>query len=267
MRKLYWLFRKTVQINWSYKLSNLLKFANIFFSIFAFYYIGRLVDKAAIPALNKLSGGYFSFVIFGLAVNSYFNTSKACFNSNLYNEQILGTLEPVLATGTSFPVILAGLSLYDYANLTIQVAAMIALGIIFFGVKLVWSNLLLGLLILLVSILAFIGFGLVSAAFVMAFKRGDPLGWLVGNLSTIISGVYFPVEALPTWLQKLAVLLPITHSLRAIRLVMLKGASFYEVRNEFFALCAFAVILLPFSLFCLRYALKKVSIDGTLPGH
>ena len=267
LNKLFWLFRKAMVIDFSYKLSRTLRFASIFFYILTFYYVGHLVDKAAIPSLEKYGGEYFSFVLFGLAVNSYFNTARNTFNSNLRNEQVLGTLEPVVATGTGVPVMLMGLSVYDFANLTVQMGAMVSFGVVFFGVSVFWSNILPALFILVLSILAFIGFGMLSASFTMVFKRGDPLGWMIGNISTVMSGVFYPVEILPVWIQKLASLLPLTHSLKAIRLVLLKGATLYEVRQEVFILGLFAFILLPASIFCLRYALKKATIEGTLAGH
>ncbi len=267
MNKLYWLFLKTLLIEFSYKLNNLLQLADIFVYTLIFYFVGGLVDKVDLGPLQSYGGEYFPFVLFGLALSWYHSEAQQSFAANLRDEQVLGTLEALLATGTRLPVILAGFSVFDFLRVTLQVAGLFLFGIGFLGVQVFWSNLLPALFILLLSILAFLGFGFISAAFVMVFKRGDPLGWLVSNLSVLLGGVYYPVEVLPLWLQKLAVLLPLTHSLKAIRLVMLKGASLAEVWTEIFVLLLFALLLLPISLLCFRWALKKAVIEGTLAGH
>lgn len=267
MHKLVWLFRKTLLIELTYKFNNLLRLADILVYVLLFFFLSRLVDKAAMPALQTYGGDYFSFILFGLALSWYHNEAQQSFAANLRGEQMLGTLEALTATGTPTPFILAGFSLFDFFLVTLQVGVLIIVGIVFMGVKVVWANFLLALLILILSLLAFLGFGFLSAAFVLVFKRGDPLGWMVKNLSALLGGVYYPVEVLPAWLQKLSAFLPLTHAVRAVRLVLLKGVTLYEVRHELLILTLFAVVLLPGSLICFRFALKKVAVEGTLAGH
>lgn len=267
MYKLGWLFRKTLLIELTYKVNNLLRMADIFVYVFIFYFLGLLVDKAALPALESYGTDYFSFVLFGLALSWYHKEAQYSLAANLRDEQMLGTLEALVATGTRIPLILAGFSLFDFVILTLQVGLLLFIGIGFMGVKVVWANLCSAVFLLILSVLAFLGFGFISAAFVMVFKRGDPLGWMVNNLSTLLGGVFYPIEVLPVWLQKLSSFLPLTHSIRAMRMVLLKGATLYEVKNELMVLAAFAVILLPISLTCFHYALHKATVEGTLAGY
>lgn len=267
MDKLGWLFKKTLLTELSYKLNNLLRMADIFAYVLIFYFLSRIIDQAALPALQPYGGEYFPFILFGLALNWYHREAQHSFAANLRDEQMLGTLEALVATRTPVPLILAGFSLFDFCLVTVQVGILLIVSFVFLGVQVVWSNFFLAMAILILSLLAFIGFGFISAAFVLVFKRGDPLGWVVNNLSALLGGVYYPIEVLPGWLQKLSLLLPLTHSVKAMRLVLLKGAGLAEVRNEMLILAAFAVTLLPFSLICLRYALKKVTVEGTLTGY
>jgi ABC-2 type transport system permease protein len=59
----------------------------------------------------------------------------------------------------------------------------------------------------------------------------------------------FPYEAMPHWAQVLARGLPLTHFLRIVRGITLKGASFPEVRAEFFELSiTFGVLVVLTSL-------------------
>jgi ABC-2 type transport system permease protein len=59
--------------------------------------------------------------------------------------------------------------------------------------------------------------------------------------SMLLSGFMFPFRGMPLWAQDLGELLPLTHFLRLVRAVMLKGASFTDVRPTFAALIAFVL--------------------------
>jgi len=50
--------------------------------------------------------------------------------------------------------------------------------------------------------------------------------------SILLSGFMFPFAAMPVWAQAIGEALPITHFLRIVREVMLKGAGFAEIRGD-----------------------------------
>jgi ABC-2 type transport system permease protein len=267
VNRLYWLISKPFLVEFTYKVNNLLQLAGLVFYTFVFYFLGGIVDKAGLPAVKAYGGNYFSFVLFGLAFSMFFSTAQTTFSSNLRNEQILGTLEALQATGTNLYTVLLGYSVYDFLQAVFRITAIFAAGILFLGVHISWANFWAALLIFFISIFAFAGFGLISAAFVMAYKKGDPFGWIVANLSLVLGGVYYPVEVLPVWMQKMSAFLPITHALKAVRLVLLKGVSLSEVMYEIYILIAFIAVLLPVSVLFFRWALKKAVFEGTLAGH
>ena len=111
------------------------------------------------------------------------------------------------------------------------------------------GNYTISLFILVLTILSASSFGIMAASFIMVLKRGDPITWMFNSASALLGGVYFPVTVLPEWLQKVSLLLPTTHALKAMRLTLLKGASAMDVAGEIGALCVFCVVLLPLSLF------------------
>jgi ABC-2 type transport system permease protein len=63
--------------------------------------------------------------------------------------------------------------------------------------------------------------------------------------SILLSGFMFPFAAMPGWAQAIGQALPITHFLRIVREVMLKGAGFSEIRDDIWPI---AVILLVLAL-------------------
>lgn len=120
-------------------------------------------------------------------------------------------------------------------------------------------------LVLALTVASFAGLGAISAEFTLLFKRGDPVSGLVGGLSRFLGGVYFPVAIFPGWLQKVSYLLPLTHSLEAMRLALLKGASVSALRTHLAVLALFAVVLTVSGLAFFRMALRKAMKDGSLP--
>ena len=57
--------------------------------------------------------------------------------------------------------------------------------------------------------------------------------------SILMSGFMFPFRGMPGWAQFIGNLLPMTHFLRVVRGIMLKGANFSEIGYEFALLCVF----------------------------
>ena len=61
--------------------------------------------------------------------------------------------------------------------------------------------------------------------------------------SMLLSGFMFPFQGMPKWAQYLGEILPLTHFLRIVRGIMLKGTSLSLLSNEFLALLAILIIV------------------------
>jgi ABC-2 type transport system permease protein len=106
--------------------------------------------------------------------------------------------------------------------------------------------------------------GMISAAFVMVFKQGNPAGWVFGGVSSLLGGVLFPTSSLPDWLQRVSRILPLTHSLEAMRLTVLTGAGLKEVWLPIATLACFTAVLLPAGVFAFSLAVRRAKRTGSL---
>ncbi|MGH9510135.1 MAG: ABC transporter permease, partial [Terriglobales bacterium] len=79
-----------------------------------------------------------------------------------------------------------------------------------------------------------------------------------------LSGAVFPVDVLPAPLRDLSQLYPLTHSLRGMRLALLRGAPFSELAEPIAALVLFCVLLLPASFYLFSLALRRARQNGSL---
>jgi len=248
----------------SYRLSFLWQVFGVLFSVVMFYFIARLFGASASPYLAAYGGEYFPFVLIGIAFTRYLNVALTTFVDTVRDGQETGTVEVMLITPTRYLAILVYSSLWDYLYVTYEVALYLVIGIFGFGLQVGSADLLSTLVILLLTICAFSSFGILSAAFVLVFKRGDPVSFLFGTLSTLLGGVYYPVTVLPEWLQKFSNLLPLTYALRAMRHAILQGTPLSELGLDLWALTGFALFGIPISLFLFQRALNRAKREGTL---
>ena len=58
----------------------------------------------------------------------------------------------------------------------------------------------------------------------------------------LLSGFMFPFAGMPRWAQWIGELLPLTHYIRIVRGIMLKGATLYDLQIEALALVALMVL-------------------------
>jgi ABC-2 type transport system permease protein len=255
--------RRDWQTERSYRLAFLLSFGGIFFSAAVFYYVAQLIDAAAAPFLAAYGGSYFAFVLIGIALQRYFGVGLNAFASAFRQAQTTGTLEAMLTTPAPPWQIALASTFWSYGLVSLQVLLYLLIGVYLLGVRVDVNFPALALAAVL-GVTSFAALGVLSASFVMVLKRGDPITWAVGAVSTFFGGVYFPVELLPGWLQPVSAFLPVTYGLRAVRLSVLQGAGVAEIGGDLLALALFCVILLPLALSGFRYAMYRARVDGSL---
>ena len=62
--------------------------------------------------------------------------------------------------------------------------------------------------------------------------------------SLLLSGFMFPFRGMPQWAQTIGEVLPLTHFLRIVRGIMLKGNGLHEVLLQLWQIALFAVVAL-----------------------
>ena len=257
-------FKRDLSISLSYRLHFLMQLVGIFFSVSTFYFLSLLLGSAFVPQLEEYGGDYFSFVLIGLAFSGYMGLSLSSFAQSVREGQVMGTLEIMLLSPTRLSAILISSSLWSYMLTTVRVVVYLVFGALVFGFSLNQANFLTALVVLLLSITSFSGIGILSAAFVLLLKKGDPVTWLFGGVSTLLAGVYYPISVLPDWLEPLSRFLPLTYALDAMRLAMLQGHSIYELRFDILVLLGFTFVLTPLAFMIFRKALKRAKMEGSL---
>jgi len=255
---------KDVRIEVSYLLSFVLHIAGIFFAAASSFFIAKLVDSSATPYLSAYGGNYFSFVLIGTAFGGYMMVSLHSLSNIIRDGQVTGTLEAILTTPVKPFTFLFSSSIWNYVMATIQAIIYILFGLFVFGLQLHISNFPLILTVLFLAILSFLPFGILSAGFVLVLKRGDPVAFAVGMISNLLGGVLFPVAILPTFLERIAYWIPLTHALHAMRLCLLMEGTWSTVKSDLLFLAVFSCIAIPISIWLFNKALHIAMRQGSL---
>ena len=264
LRKMAVLFLRDFAVARSYRAAFLLELFEMLFGVAGFYFLSRFFESPQLERALPQGGSYFSFALVGLAFFDYLSVALRTFDDSLQDARQNGMLENLLVTQTSLPVILAGSSLYPFALLSLRTVIYLGWGAALFGFPLREANWPGALLVLAASILAFSGLGILSASYLLVFKRGNPLNWAAIGLSSVVGGMMYPVSVLLSWLQQVARLVPVTYALEGMRAALLGHATLRELWPSLAALLVFAAILLPASFAIFFLALRRTKITGTL---
>lgn len=228
------------------------------------HFVGRLVSPKASVSLSRSGLHYFSFALVGVAFARYFDLMLRMFSESIRTAQVTGCLEAMLCSQTGCITVVMLSSLYSLISGGVQLMLVLLGGVFLFGVDLRSMNVPATLLVLLVSVSIFVAFGVLSAAAIVLLKKGDPITWILGGLGSILGGAYFPVDVMPSWMQKLSYLIPVTYSLDALRMTMLRGASLAAVAKPAITLAIMAAVLLPASAAIFAATVRRGRREGTL---
>jgi ABC-type multidrug transport system ATPase subunit/ABC-type multidrug transport system permease subunit len=234
--------------------------------VLSLYFVSKLVDRGSPQVARWLSGDYFTYALLGLMFLRIMQVCLVQMASALREEQLQGTIEPLVATGQPSFVLLVGMLAWPIGSEAVALLLVFGSGAWILGAELASANPAAALLAAAATVIAMAEWGLLSAAFVIAFKRGDPVALLVNLISIGLSGVYFPVELLPAWVRPLPRVIPLTWGLDAVRAAVMRGVGFAspEYVRAMTGLFVLIVVLAPIAWWSQRSAFAHARRSGTL---
>jgi len=236
--------------------------ASIVGQVVTFYFLSKLIVGSPIFGVNGRHVPYFDYVAVNLAFLRFAATAIGSFQRAVRGDQMLGTIEAMLVTPTSLPLLVVSSAIWAFALTILQMALFLGCAALL-GLDLRHVELVTVVVFLILTVFALAPLGIISAATVMIFKQAAPTTALVGGFAALLSGTLFPVSKLPVFLQALSWLLPITHSLNGLR-GGIGGASAFAFRGDAVWLTVMGAISLPFSLWIFSKAVRRAKMDGTL---
>jgi ABC-2 type transport system permease protein len=159
----------------------------------------------------------------------------------LTRETERGTMENLLSMPVTPVEIMLGKVLPYFFVGAVQVAVVLLAARLVFHVPFVGAPaLLLAGVVLFVMALVILGYLISTVA--RTQMQAMQLAFFYFLPSLLLSGFMFPFRGMPVWAQALGEILPLTHFLRLIRAVMLKGADYAAVAQSMAALMVFVIV-------------------------
>lgn len=263
MREVLALVRASWLTASSYRVKMTLSLAALLVTVVPVYFIAHAMQPFMADAIKAQGGDYFGFLLLGLVGLSLVTAATSALPSAISSNISSGTLEALLATRVSVSALLGGLAGYALLWTGVRASLLLAAGWAF-GMPIAWARIPVALVIVLLLVLAYIPFGLVAASAVLSFRTSGPLASGVVLVSALLGGVYYPTHAIPSWIEQLSAVVPLTYGLRALRQALLEPTPIRQLLPDIAVLAGLAITLLAVSGWLLQLALRRARRAGTL---
>lgn len=222
---------------------------------------------SALPIFSQLAGtvDYTGFIVIGSTMWLWLNIALWDVGLHLRREQMRGTLESNWLCPVPRMSVMLGASLTQLGTSLMLLVVSIVEFRLFLGVQLVTvSSVPALLLIVFLLIPSIYGLGLAFASLVVRFKEANAMVFLVRGVFMIFCGISYPLAVLPEWMQRIALLLPLTYAVRSIRAVSLADATYADILPDLRVLAVFAIIMPILGYVAFRLAERRSRRSGDL---
>jgi len=160
-----------------------------------------------------------------------------------------GTIEYTFMAPLSRLAHLSGSGVYALLYGMVRAVLLFTVVALFFDLSMANADFVAALVVLLVASISFIGIGMMTAVLpLISPEKGAQLGFVAQGVLLVVSGVYYPVDVLPTWMQWLATVSPATYALEGIRGAILDGAGLETMGAELATLLLIGLVAIPVGL-------------------
>ena len=176
-----------------------------------------------------------------------------------------GTIEYTLMAPISRITHMAGQTFFAVIYSLIFTSLILVVTVLLFDIDLTKANLLGGALMLIAGSLSFIGIGIMGSTLPLLFpERGSQMTHIIIAVLLLVSGVYYPIEVLPLYLQKLAVFSPATYVLDGTRQALLDGVATLHLWPSIWPTLIMGLIAIPTGLWVFGQAERYAKRTGKL---
>lgn len=223
-----------------------------------FYYLAESVGQQFRPEGMP----YFAFLVIGTGFYTFLISGAHSLFRIIQEAQQAGTLEVLMTSATPPPVLIFLSVISAFAGEIIQLLIYFAAGFLVFRFS-VHPHLGGSFVVFVLSVAIILAFGLMAAALQISTHKGSAALWVLGSTAWVFSGTLFSATALPSRLRFISELLPMTHSLNAMRLAVMSQDS-AGLSKEIGLLVLFSAVLVPFSLWFFSWTVRRARQLGTL---
>lgn len=201
------------------------------------------------PDLN-----YKTFMVPGILVMLVTMIGMFLAGMNIVKEKEIGTIEQLNETPIKKYQFISGKLLPFWILALFELAVGLTAGKLAYNIPILGSVWLI-FLFAAVYLLVILGLGLFVSTVTDTQQQAMFISWFIMVIFILMSGLFTPIESMPSWAKIITKFNPIAYFVEVMRLVMLKGAGFRDIQRHLFVLLGYGILILGLATW--RY--KKVA--------
>jgi ABC-2 type transport system permease protein len=199
---------------------------------------------------------YFDFMAPGLMAMTVMMSVMTGLPAAISHEREVGTLDGMMVAPINRLTIILGKTLAQTARGLLQGTLILTLAVVLFGVT-IHGSILLIFALLLLGVFSFVGLGVVITSFAKDQETAMMVMMTLMFPMMFLSGVFFPIQQMPWYMQDISRALPLTYAATALRKVMVLGANIGMITTELAVLIGFGVVMTAIAVPVFKRAMTK----------
>lgn len=199
-----------------------------------------IIETSSINRFNPLLN-YRFFMVPGILVVLVTMIGAYMCALNIVKEKEMGTIEQINVTpikkhhfilGKLIPFWTIGVFVF---SIGLFIVARLVYGIVPAG------NILLLYGYLALYLVAVLGIGLLVSTYSNTQQQAMSLAFFLMMIFILMSGLFTPIDSMPTWAKVITQLNPVTYFIEVNRMIIMKGSEFQHITKQFFIMLSFAL--------------------------
>lgn len=217
-----------------------------------------VLEPISVQRENFISGttNNFEFLAPGFMALTVVMGALSGLGSAIAREKEQGTMDGILVAPIPRYAIVVGKTLAQTVRGMIQAFLILGISMVFFGVR-VYGSPFLMVLVMLLGVASFAGIGIIMTSIAPEQETAMMMMMLLQFPMMFLSGILFPMDQLPNWLQTVGKMLPLYYATDALRKVIVLNANFNQILWDVTVLVIYSAITLAIAIPVFRKAMTR----------
>jgi ABC-2 type transport system permease protein len=209
-------------------------------------FIIQPISVTQIPLISGVASS-FQFLAPGFMALTVITGSLQGVATAISREKEQGTMDGLLASPIPHISIILGKVTAQTVRGLIQGFLILVLSIILFGVR-IYGNPIIMVIVMVLGTASFVGVGIIMTAVAPDQETAQMMTVLLQFPMMFVSGILFPIDQMPTWLQLVGKSMPLYYAADALRKVIILNASLTTIMPDMIILIIYTILTMAIAI-------------------
>ncbi len=218
-------------------------------------FIMQPISVTRIPLINGVSSS-FQFLAPGFMALTVITGSLQGVATAISREKEQGTMDGLLVAPIPHQSIILGKVAAQTVRGLIQGFLILGLSMVLFGVQIYGSPIIM-LIVMVLGTASFVGVGIIMTAIAPDQETAQMMTLILQFPMMFISGILFPIDQLPSWLQVIGKALPLYYAADALRKVIILNATLAAIMPDVLILIVYTFLTMTVAIPLFDKAMRR----------